>query len=176
MKWLLSLIDRIMAKLYPVTSLDNDPIVPVEVVPTTPPEALKQPPSETLDWSTPKGAYHATRVTCDNLGLGVSAKNLICACIFQESRFNNKAKNVNKDGVGRTWSTDWGIVQINDYWHIGPNKDFPSVEYVLANPDKMVEYMINTYKGGQLRLWASYSSKAYKQWLLPLSPMWDLSA
>ncbi len=137
------------------------------------PEPTPTPAPEQLLWDTPQHAFHAVRVLCDDLGLSVDEKNLICACVYQESGFKNTAKFENKsDGV--VWSTDWGICQINDHFHIGPGKDFKSVDYVLANPDAAVKWMIRMYKGGQLRQWVSYSSGAYKRWLKPGSPMWAL--
>lgn len=127
------------------------------------------------DWSIPKNAYHNTRVLCDLSGLTVEEKNIICACVFQESRFLvNPKPNQNKDAQGKVWSIDYGIVQINDWYHIGVHKDFPSVQYVLENPQKCVQWMIDMYKANRLGMWASYSSNAYRQWLLPASPMWLL--
>lgn len=155
-------------------SLDNTltelPITPLPM----PPEAPVVPVETPLDWTSAKGAYHATRVTCDNLGLSLEEKDIICECIYQESGFHNTAVNRNKNSAGIITSTDWGLCQINDWFHIGPGKDFPSVQYVLDNPEKVVEYMINCYKHGQLKMWVSYSSGAYKQWGLPNSPMWKL--
>lgn len=158
-----------------MASLDNDPIIPLVVTPHTMPSTPQNTPATpSLDWSTPKGAYHATRVTCDNLELTVDEKNLICACIFQESRFYHAATNQNKNAAGEVTSTDWGLCQVNDWFHIGPGKDFPSVVYVMDNPDKVIEWMIGMYKHGLLKQWVSFSSGVYKQWLAPNSPMWLL--
>lgn len=128
-----------------------------------------------LPWDTQQKAYHGTRVLCDLAGLSVEEKNIICACIFQESRFKVNALNINKGSKGQTLSTDYGLCQVNDYYHIGVNKDFPSVEYVVQNPDKVVAWMIRMYQHGMLKQWVSYSSGAYKQWLSPTSPMWGLT-
>jgi len=146
----------------------------VTEVPITSPAPQNATQDETLLWDTPQHAYHATRVTCDNLGLSVAEKNLICACIFQESRFDNNAKCFNRDKGGKIWSTDWGICQINDWFHVGPHKEFPSTNYIVNNPDKAVEWMIDMYKKGQLKQWVSYSSGAYRTWLDPSSSMWLL--
>lgn len=134
-------------------------------------------PIDTLnpDWTLPKDAYHNVRVLCDLAGLTFEEKNLICACIFQESRFNNAAICRNKNALGVVTSSDWGLVQVNDHYHIGPKLDFPSVEYVLANPDVAVNWMIAMYKHNLLSMWVSYSSGAYRQWLATSSPMWALS-
>lgn len=133
------------------------------------------------DWGSQERAYHNTRVLCDLSGLTVDEKNIICACLYQESTFLNyysngqavKHENLNPAGV--LLSTDWGIAQINDYWHVKKYADFPSAEYILANPDKAVQFMIDAYKNGGLGQWVSYSSGAYKYWLLVSSPMWKLA-
>lgn len=129
---------------------------------------------EVLLWDTPQHAFHSVRVMCDKAGLSYDEKNLICAVIYQESRFNNKALNHNKNTQGVTVSTDYGICQINDYYHIGKGKTFPSVEYVLLNPDKAVQFMLDMHKTGKLYLWIAFKSGAYKYWLLSNSPMWLL--
>lgn len=144
----------------------------------TPDLAPKQPVAETLDWSTPQGAYHATRVICDELGLTLEQKNIVCACIYQESQFSNKAVGRNKDPeTGKVWSTDWGIFQVNDHkgWHIGKGLRFSSVQDVLDHPEKAARWMIGVMKTtGKLQPWASYTTGAYKKWLSPASPMWLL--
>lgn len=158
----------------------QDPVLPVQQ-PLPPPNPIPMPEEpvpnliETLTpWISPKNNYHNTRVLCDQAGLTVDQKNLICACIFQESRFNIDAINHNKDSQGNILSTDYSLIQVNDFYHIGMGKDFPNVAYVLANPDKQVEWMIHMYEIGLLKQWVSFSSGAYKQWLLPSSPMWLL--
>jgi hypothetical protein len=90
-----------------------------------------------LRFDTPVHAYHSTRVLCDELGLSFAQKEVLSGCIMQESGFlTNPKPNHNIDPkTGRAWSTDWGIVQVNDYWNIGPGKPFPSVAYVLSHPE-----------------------------------------
>jgi hypothetical protein len=148
-------------------------------IPATVPESEP----EALSFETPKLAFHAVRVICDELGLSLVQKNTLCACVYQESAFMNyrapgvPMTNPNKDKTGKVWSTDYGICQVNDYFHIGPGKDFPSVAYVLANPEKVVRWMAGIMKRtGGLAPWASYSSGAYHQWLSPVSPMWQLKS
>jgi hypothetical protein len=159
---------------------------PPEVTPTatsTPATIPESAPSPALDWSSPKGAWHAARVTMDDMGLtgvvdpttGVKAKDLLCACIYQESRFNNSAINRNRAPGGALLSSDWGLCQINDFYHIGPGKDFPSTAYVVIHPEKAVAFMIRMYNAGLLKQWVSFSSGAYRQWLVPTSPMWTLA-
>jgi hypothetical protein len=145
---------------------------PPQQTPPTPPTP------EVLRWDTPQRAWHATRVRCDVRGLNLTQKNTLCACIYQESRFlANPKPNKNIDPrTGKVWSTDYGIVQINDYWHIGAGKDFPNVEYVISRPETGVEFMIDEMvRTGALRSWSSYTSGAYRQWLPLTSSMWNLA-
>ncbi len=115
-------------------------------------------------WDTVIDARYSVRLIADEEGLTVAEKNLICACIQQESNFKNTAVGRNyKDG--KLLSTDWGIVQVNDYWNIGLGKRWTSVQQVLDNPDKAVKWMIACYKQGNLSMWASYSSGAYKKFM-----------
>jgi len=142
-------------------------------------QELKQnkvdPDSYTYPWDTPKHNWHNVRVLCDKANLTYQEKNIISACIYQESRFNNNVVHRNMDKKMNTISIDYGIVQVNDYWHIGIGKAFPSIQYVKDNPDKCVQWMINMYKVGKLKMWTSYSSGAYKKWLKKGSAMWTLA-
>jgi hypothetical protein len=164
----------------PVTSQKPATATPALAPPPTPTPA--NPDVLTQDWTTRQGIYHNVRVLCDLAGLILDEKNTICACIYQESTFYNylpngapvKHENLNADGS--LSSTDWGLCQINDYFHIGTGKDFPTVDYVLQNPKEVVEWMIEMYQSGDLAQWDSFKSGAYRQWLLPTSPMWKLSA
>lgn len=118
------------------------------------------------DWSNPVAAHHNVRVVCDLQGLTWEQKQILTACVMVESGFNINAVHQNKDGKGHVLSTDYGIVQVNDYWHIGQGKDFPSVEYVLQNPQACVEWMAKSYKTtGSLNLWCSFTSGMYRKWL-----------
>lgn len=120
------------------------------------------------DWNIPEVARHNVRVMCDKAGLSLISKNIITACIKQESDFlPNAVGKPNSNGT-----RDWGICQFNDghnahgipYW-IGEGADFPSTEYVLAYPEHCVRVMIREYKNGHINWWASYSTGAYKKWL-----------
>lgn len=122
------------------------------------------------DWSDPLVAQHNVRVLCDLEGLAYSQKEILTACVKIESDFKILAEHINyaftATGVRYIASTDFGIVQVNDYWHIGSGKDFPSSAYVLANPELCVRWMCVYYKThGNLNAWVSYTSGAYKQWL-----------
>ena len=176
-----------MPSLDHLSTIPEPDVVPASVPPVQAPPSPKtaqqsvpntNPDSYTYPWDSPAHNWHNVRVICDNAGLTLEQKNILCACVYQESRFmTNPKPNQNKDPqTGKVWSTDYGIVQVNDHFHIGAGKDFPSVEYVLNNPAKCVEWMVNIYKEtGSLQPWSSYSTGAYKQWLAPDSPMWALS-
>lgn len=138
-------------------------------------------------WTPQSNAYHNVRVLCDLAGLSLektieidgafySPKDIICACIYQESQFIPSA--VGKPNSNGT--VDYGICQFNNgelngipLW-IGPNAQFPSTDFVLANPEACVNEMIAQYKLGHIGWWSSYSTGAFKQWLLSTSPMWKL--
>lgn len=115
-------------------------------------------------WNNAINARHSVRVICDEMGLSLYEKNLITACIQQESNFNNNAigRNV-RDGT--VVSTDWGICQINDFYHVGPGKRWASVQQILDNPDKAVRWMIQMFKQGKLTMWVSFTSGAYKKFM-----------
>lgn len=131
---------------------------------TTPPPAPPPPPPR-YDFSTYKAARHSVRLICDEEMLSLYDKEVICACIKQESNFDNRAVAPNKDETGNIWSRDYGICQINDYWSIGPNKPFPSVQFVVDNPEKCVRFMVKMMKAGKLNLWSSYKSGAYLKYM-----------
>lgn len=164
----------------PVTAPQEPiPAVPAPLPPNSPPmspEPIITPPQVSdLLWDTQKHAYHSVRVLCDDAGLTVDQKNLICACIYQESEFLNNARCENKNAAGVVTSVDVGIVQVNSYFHTGPGKDFPSAQYVIDHPQEAVSWMISMYKHGLLKQWVSYSSGAYHRWLAAGSAMWNLA-
>ena len=129
-----------------------------------------------MDFSTPHNAYHSTRVLCDQMGLSLDhcvdvdgemyqPKDIICATIWGESEFDNSSKNINRNSKGVATSTDWGICQINDRYHIGIGNDFPSIQYVLDNPGKCVEWMIKMYQAGHIDWWCAHQNGWYKHFL-----------
>lgn len=159
---------RFYIKPYPNDEMEYIPLPEPQNSPIEPVPALMQ-------WDTPQHAFHSVRVLCDEADLTIDEKNLICACIYQESQFKNTAKNANRSKItGAILSTDWGLCQVNDFYHIGQDKDFPSVDFVLNNPAEVVNWMISMYKHGELKMWVSFSSGAYKKWLSTWSPMWLL--
>ena len=154
MTWLKTLWEIIIAIFMGETGTPSKPIEEEVLPPVVP--AYK--------WDTKENSRHSVRVICDEMGLMWNEKNLITACIQQESQFDNNAvgKNI-KNGV--VLSTDWGICQINDFYHVGPGKRWSSVAQIVDNPDKAVRWMIQMYKQGNLKLWVSYTSGAYKKYL-----------
>ena len=161
---------------------DDEPVVQPEPVPTPPKLPLPAPQPEKLLWDTPKHNWHSVRVMCDEAGLTFTQKNILCACVWQESEFRNyiNGKPVRGDNVrnGKITSSDWGLIQVNDTkgWHIGPGLRFSSVQDVLDHPERAVAWMIKTMKDtGKLQPWASYTSGAYKKWIPLTSPMWKLA-
>jgi hypothetical protein len=96
---------------------------------------------------------------------GVSASHVLVACVEVESNFDQYAIHLNMTANGAVDTIDYGICQINDFWHIGENKDFPTTWYVLSNPQECIEWMIEQFKEGHQDLWDSFTSGAYKQFL-----------
>lgn len=159
-------------------------LMPKKVARETPVTIKPMPPIYLFD--TQEHARHSIRVICDEAGLSFSDKNDITACIYQESEFFNilpnglpvQCRNYRKRADGSfildekgnkvLSSTDWGLIQINDTkgWYIGPPPlPFPSVQFLLDNPEKAVRFIIKMQQQGQLNKWVSYSSGAYKRWL-----------
>lgn len=149
----------------PVVTETNQIPMPEEITPVVPNiDTL-------LPWDTVNplshSNYHNVRVICDFEGLTFDQKEILTACVWRESDFmTNPRPNQNKDKTGAVWSTDWGIVQVNDYFNIGEGKPFSTVQYVLDNPETCVRWMANIYKTtGSLQPWASFTTDAYKQFL-----------
>lgn len=167
------ILKDVLVKQPQVSNATNQP-APNTIAPVT--------PNNLFD--TPQNARHSVRVICDTElplthsviinGKGYLPKDVICACIEQESGFINykadgiplKQENIDAK-TGKLDSTDWGICQINDTptWHIGPGLAFSSVDDVMQHPDKAVRYMIDMFKAGELSQWVSYSSGAYEKYL-----------
>lgn len=166
LKWL----EDNLVNLFPPAAYDEDP----RNLP------MNQPPYR---WDTPQNARHSVRVLCDEVGLTLHDKNVITACVQQESGFMNRRpdgtpmKNINyyknkngvyyldTDGNKIVASTDWGICQINDHYHVGKGKRWSSVASIVDNPDKAIKWMITMYKQGHLNQWVSYSSGAYLKYM-----------
>lgn len=138
-------------------------------------------PVAPLLFDTQQNAQHSVRVICDNNSLNLYEKDVIYACIMEESQCRNYLPDgkptihenfeTNKDGTfvldkeGKKIlsSTDWGICQFNDTegWYIGKRLLFPSVDYLMAHPERAVQVMVDMAITGKLDKWVSYSSGAY---------------
>ncbi len=170
-------IKNSMTPTIPIVVPASQPIAPITPIISAPALVTVTAPktvlTDLLAWGDASSARLSVRKICDDenityshsLGHTVSDKEIICACIRQESDFNKNATHSNKDRSGKIVSTDYGIAQINDFYHIGVGKDFPSADYVLNNPEACVRYMIRMMKAGKLSMWVSYTSGAYRQWL-----------
>ncbi len=119
-------------------------------------------------WSNQKDCRHSCRMIMDEENISWADKDLLCACIMQESEFNPRAiGRVNSNGT-----QDWGLAQFNNgknkqgvpYW-IGEGAAFKDVDEVLSNPEKNVRILIREFKNGNLKYWSSYSTKAYLKWM-----------
>lgn len=157
----------------PTAVIDHQSAPTSPVVPITAPITIQSMPTDPdsfmYPWDSPQHNWHNTRVLCDRAGLDTAQKNVICACIYQESEFHNNATHHNAH------STDWGLCQINDAIWSGPHHLFADAQDIVAHPERAVGFMISQFKAGHLSLWVSFSSGAYQKWLLPQSPMWLLA-
>lgn len=171
-------------------------VLPIPQQPTQAPTPVQQPAPVVpeppkYDWGTVAGARHAVRVICDEMGLIFEQKDTLCATMGGESGWQTYylsgpkkgqvVKLQNKDPkTGAVWSTDWGIAQINDHYHIGPGKDFISVEFVLANPEAVIRWVCKMWLAGRRTMWVAYTSGRYKQFMVapvpvPGSTGWPMS-
>ena len=164
-KWTITdMLINLMTRL--VDALKDKSTTNIVTVPVEEPLDVPVPVDpEKYNWSGITESKHSVRVICDEQGLSLEGKNLICAVIQAESNFNINATNKNKNKAGVTVSTDWGICQINDYYHVGSGKAFSSVQEILDNPEKSVIFMIKMYRAGKLGLWVAYLNGSYKKYL-----------
>lgn len=155
MKFLLWLIDFFSSVKMP-PPMTPDPVpTPTPPTPITPPVEAPSVPQDLL-WSTPENARHSVRVICDEEGLTYKQKDDLSRTVHCESGYQPKLVHPNVVN-GKVSTIDYGIAQINDYWHIGPGKDFPSKEYVLANPEACIRWMAREWKAGRGRQWVCYA-------------------
>jgi hypothetical protein len=115
----------------------------------------------TMLWDTPAHIRRNIRVMCDNAGLSTGMKNIICACIKVESNWNPRAVGTKN----RNGSQDFGLVQMNNALWIGEGNVFTSIEDAF-NPQKSAQFMIDQAKKGHIRWWMSYTTGAYKKYLV----------
>ena len=159
-EWFQSIFPPAQYDFSPSKLFMNTPIVPVppQNAPATPPV----PSIDTLipDWTNHANARHNVRVLCDLEGLTEKQKNDLSQTVHCESNYNIECVHPNIVN-GQVSSTDYGICQINDYWHIGTGKDFPSVAFVMANPEATVRFMCKQFKAGNARAWVCYLKNMY---------------
>lgn len=166
----------VWAALKNLISVIMPPEIKINPMPQPPELRTPQP----ILWDSPKNIWHAVRVYCDTVGLTFAQKNILCACIWQESQFYRFAVSPpNKDGT-----KDYGLCQFNNghspktgqpYW-IGQGALFSSIQDVFDHPERAAHTMIMYYKHtGHLNLWSSYKTGAYKKHLPLTSPMWHLA-
>ena len=142
------------------------PLIPLDlpVSRTDSPKVVEVPQKPVYDWSTRETTRKSCRMVMDEFGLTWKEKDLLCAVIKGESAFDIYSKNDNKKN-GKVLSTDWGICQINDFYHVGQGKSFPSVQYILDNPDECVRFMVRMYKLGHLDWWIAYRNGSWKKYI-----------
>lgn len=132
------------------------------------PEIKLEPLAPKYIWSSQKDCRHSCRMIMDECNLAWADKDLLCACIYQESEFYPRA--IGRINENKT--QDFGLCQFNNgknakgvpYW-IGEGADFKDVDEVLNNPEKNVRILVREFKKGNLKYWASYSTKAYLKWM-----------
>lgn len=155
---------------------DAEPVVPAPTPVPTPepaePELVH--PLLKYDWSTIESSRHTVRVICDEEGLPVKQKNDLCGTVGAESGWQSyylKGPKLGQPVIrenfknGKVWSTDFGVAQINDYYHIGAGKDFPSSQYVLDNPEACIRWMCKQWKAGHQDWWVAHKNKSYLNYL-----------
>ena len=131
----------------------------VEPNPLEPSPVPEPTPQPKYKWDTKENVRHSIRVICDEEGLSVAEKNLICAVIQAESGFDTKAVNVNSNGT-----KDLGLIQANTYWYI-EKMNLLTEDQALNDPEFCVRLMIKRYREGFLSNWVAYSSGSYKKFL-----------
>lgn len=149
--------------------LKNAPKPPiVEPTPNIPtePEKPNLPPPNPLNppylppylWDTSENSRHSCRVICDNMGLSVAEKNLLCQVIRCESGFDINAIHHNNNGT-----SDFSLCQYNSKWWVGKDKPFKDKQDVYDNPKRQIEIMIGEYRKGRLNQWVCFKNGNYKR-------------
>lgn len=136
------------------------PVVEIKpVIKTKPKPEIVTPKKNKFAWDNQTLARMSVREICDDEGLSVAEKNLICAVIQAESGFKIDAVNKNSDN-----SVDYGICQLNSYWYIQRMK-LVTKEQALGDPEFCVRLMIKRYRKGFLKDWAAFNNNSYKKYL-----------
>ena len=156
-------IKEFLLELEDSFTIKRDTVILDHSMPETPPKTPQNAPTEVLppkyDWSTPEAARHAIRTICDEEGLTVKQKNDLSATVHCESGYKNL---IHPNMVnGKVSTTDFGYFMINDWWHIGKGKDFPSTDYVMQNPEAVCRWMCRQWKAGNAKAWVCYQKGMY---------------
>lgn len=77
----------------------------------------------------------------------------ITAIIIYESGFSRSAVNYNKDKTGKVWSSDHGVMQLNNHYH----------GVLDGNIETSISKAKKCIKDNGLDCWSSYTSGKYKQ-------------
>ena len=112
-------------------------------LPDPPPPPPPPPPPETIQ--------DMVRRICKEEELTPEMSERLFKTIKCESDFNPKAIHKNTNGT-----TDYGIIQANDKWYIGPGKPIPNIDTALNNPQFCVRVMARAFKQGNARHWVCY--------------------
>lgn len=112
-------------------------------------------PDALLPWTNQENCRHNVRAICDLQGLSEKMKNDLSSTVHCESNYNPACVHPNIV-KGQVSSTDYGIAQINDYWHIGEGKYFPSSQFVLDNPQACIEWMCKEFLADNANAWVCH--------------------
>lgn len=162
-KELIEQMKAVFSRLLACFAATDAPIsqpLPPQPPPSTQNPAPEPPKNATLLWDTPQNTRHSCRVIMDQYELTWDEKDLLCAVIEAESGFNIHATHKNNNG-----SSDFGLVQMNSTYWVGPGKYFSSVQEVFDDPAKSVRFMIESYKSGHLNRWYAYTNKSYLKYM-----------
>ena len=105
-----------------------------------------------VPWTGKENCRHNVRVICDLEAFSEVMKDDLSSTVHCESNYNPACVHPNIFN-GKVSTTDYGIAQINDYWHIGEGKDFPSTQFVLDNPEACIRWMCKEFLAGRGREW-----------------------
>jgi C-type lysozyme/alpha-lactalbumin family len=163
--WLVHMYQLLLQSLQKeratIPDKETDVAVDMPPKPQNSPQPSATPPAYL--WDTPANVRHSVRAICDEEGLTVDQKNALSSTVHCESDYNPKAIHPNVVS-GKVGSTDYGLCQINDYWHIGPGKDFPSKDFVLDNPEKCVRWMCRQWLAGNANAWVCHLKGLYENY------------
>lgn len=101
------------------------------------------------------------RVTAKGMGLTDRQTDQLVCIAKAESGIRNEAVGLNKDKSGKVWSKDYGMLQINDYYHTKKLKDLGEKEdpALFHNPFINAKIGVRIYKEGGPSKWSVYSVK-----------------